>query len=859
MHEAEMNMQRRKKDNFEQLIELFPFDPNKDSTVFSSDMDTIINKASLGLQIHDPRTKWADDLYLLMGKAYYFKGDYDKAGACFKYIIGMNKALKLKPKKKIKEADDVLIKKEKSKFNKFFKHQPAKNDAILWLTRTYTDQGKVSEAEAILDLIDASATLSEKMKAKVALERANLSIRNRSYTDASKQLGNVSRSKIIRKYTRQRASFINGQLQYEIGQNDSAAISFKRNLSLHPPIEMDFYARKYGADAVALSGGNQSKTIASLKRLLKDGKYVNYHEQVYFVLGRLSANDDKYEDALNYYKKSLTQPKTTPKQKAISFASIGNIQYKMGDFNLAKTSFDSASYFAKNIKGNQEIELAIKRALSLSKIEEPYLALRVNDSLLKLSKLSEKEQKAVVKKYLKYLDKQKQDSIANALAASTSGSLANTSNSNTMSSWYFGSPVAVQQGYNEFKRKWGNRTLKDNWRRSSAANFGEDNKSNNSDADEEATENSNVLTEDGLLDAIPKTELELKRVHKNIKRAYLNLAKTYIKDLEEFKDGLATLDSLNSHYPNHEFQDEELSIRYIAALRQGNLELSESIRQNLLNNYPNSLFALELKTNEANDTLNTQSLKTEPVASYYESTYNLTIDHQYKEVIQRVAVAKRIYGDPSYSRKFRVLEAESFASIGNYKKADSLVADYIKENPSDSLRPWIDAIMRSIEIQKSGDTLAKDSTSVLKSSLSKTIDSTAKKADLDSLMKIPKAYLYEPKEPHYCIFVFGKAESKVAGFRSGLTDFSTIRFSGLILNTEIDILNPDQSMVISKGFASSGQSKIFMNSASLEKLLFREMEANSYQYFIISEKNFIRLKAEKKLDNYLIFYKKNYK
>ena len=42
-------------------------------------------------------------------------------------------------------------------------------------------------------------------------------------------------------------------------------------------------------------------------------------------------------------------------------------------------------------------------------------------------------------------------------------------------------------------------------------------------------------------------------------------------------------------------------------------------------------------------------------------------------------------------------------------------------------------------------------------------------------------------------------------------------------------------------------------------IVFREIPNGTYQSFIISEQNFSRLKAEKKLDNYLSFYQKNYK
>ncbi len=863
MMEANGNMVRRKKDNFEELIDLFPFDSNKDSTVFSSDMDTIIRKASVGLQIHDPRTKWADDLYLLMGEAYYFKGDYVRAEACFKYIVGMNKALKLKENIATVSSNGQLIKNEKSKLSKFFKHQPAHNDAILWLTRTFADSKRESDAEAILDLIDASTTLSNSMKAKIALERANLDTRRAEYADASKQLGLVLHSTSISKYTRQRASFLNGQLFARINKHDSAANSFKNNITLHPPIEMDFYARKYRAESVAQGGGDPSKSIASLKYLLKDGKYAPYHEQVYYILGKLSANENNYQEAIKYYQKSIEQAKTTPKQKAISFASMGNLHYKEGRYNLAKKSFDSASYFAKNIKDNDELDVAIKRGKSLDKIEEPYYILRNNDSLLRLSLMSEKEQKNVIKKYIKYIEKLKEDSIFNAQNTANAGSLANSNSLGNMSSWYFGSTVAVQQGFNEFKRKWGNRTLVDNWRRASANNFGNDASQVATDSSEIENNINGGLTEESLFATIPKTEQQRNNLNKRIKRAYLSLSTAYIKDLEEFKEGLATLDTLDKKYPNHEYQDEELSIKYTAALRQGHLEDAEKIRQELINKYPNSNFAIALKIDSTMDKGALTENSADNVSTYYQQTYELVDERKYSEVIKRVSIAKRIYGDVTYSRKFRILEAQSFASLGNYKKADTLVNDYIREYPSDSLRPWIDAISRNINEQKAADTINKDSS---KNSISTkqlgTIDSSISKSTIDTNNKkttIPNAYQYTAKEGHYCIFIFGKPEASIAGFRSGLRDFSTIKFSGISINSEMEMLNPDQAMVITKTFGNAGQAKIFMNAARNEKLLFREIPNGTYQSFIISEQNFSRLKAEKKLDNYLSFYQKNYK
>lgn len=867
MQEAYANMNRRKKDNFEQRIELFPFDPNVDSTVFASDMDTIVRKASVGIQVHDPRTKWADDLYLLMGQAYYFKGDYERAATSFKYIIGMKNRNLTKKKKKPAKKEDAgdIAQKEKGRLARLFQHKPAHNDAILWLTRTDVSNQKQGEAEAILDLLDASSKLSENMKAKIALEKANLYVNKGAYREASKQLSAVVKAKNVSKYIRQRAAFLNGQLLYDMGQYDSAAANYTKNINLHPPIDMDFYARKNRAAALAEAGGDQSGSIASLKRLLKDGKYVPYYEQVYFILGKLSANENKTEDALANYYKSLQQPKTTKKQKAITFSAIGNIQYKSGQYNLAKKSYDSASYFAKGISGNEEIDLALRRGKMLDKIEEPYYLLQTQDSILRLAAMSEKEQKAVIKKHLRYLEKQKQDSVANAATAAASGSLAasaGSSGSSGPSNWYFGNSAAVQQGYNEFKRKWGNRSLADNWRRASASGFGSGAATDAAAEDSTDVEetNSAALTESALLAAIPKTEPQLNAIRKKLRRAYVDLGSAYIKELEEYKEGLASLDSLDNRFPSHEFPDEVLSLRYTAALRQGKMEEAEKIRLQLLNAYPNSNFSRALDTDTSGAAGNTKNIS---VAEYYETTYELANDRQYNEVISRTAVAKRIYGDLAYARKFRILEALSLAATGQYKKADTVLTDYIKENPSDSLRPWVDAILKNVNDQKAADTVKVDSGKI--SLITPAADSSTRmiKTGNDSLATakpaIPAQYTYAAKENHYCIFIFGKPDSKIAGFRSGLSDFSTIKFNTLSIASTLDMLNANQSMVITKTFSNAAQAKTFMNTAKNEPLLFREMTKGSYQYFIISEHNFTRLKAEKKLADYLTFYNRYYK
>lgn len=866
MIEAQENMVRRKKDDFEQVIPLFPFDPNLDSTVFASDMDTIVRKVSVGIQIHDPRTKWADDLYLLMGQAFYYKGNYESAVTTFRYIVGMkNRNLKKKKKNTKKKEDGSLVQKEKSRIGRLLQHKPAHNDAVLWLTRTFTDSKRDADAEAILDLLDASSGLSNRMKAQIALEKANLQVRRGAYKEASRQLDIVIASKNIAKYTRQRAAFLNGQLLYNMGEYTAASASYQKALNLHPQIDMDFYARKNMAGSIALSGGDQTRSIASLKSILKDGKYAPYHEQVYFLLGQLSANEGRDGQALEYYRKSLSLPKTSKKQKAVTYAAMGNIHYRGGAYNLAKRAYDSASYFAKGAGDNPELSTALRRVRSLDKIEEPYTMMVNQDSLLRLAAMNEKDQRAAVKRYLRYLQKTREDSLNKAQNSGTAAAEPVMPGGGA-SSWYFSSQATVQQGYNDFRRKWGSRPLSDNWRRASASSYGSEvvGLNNGEDSTAEADAEDGLPTEASLMAAIPHNETQLKEVRRKLRKAYISLSDAYIRNLEDYPAGVQMLDTLDHRFPDHEYGDHALSLRYLAALRQNQPDTAERYRQRLLSSYPNSSFAKTLapQLNESDSSMPASADGEATVAEYYQETYRLSDERQYTEVLQHVSIARRKYGDANYARKFTILEASSLAGLGDYKKADTIIKGYLKEYPSDSLKPWADAISKRIEEMKAADTLRRDSTAAT-ALVDTALKTTAVKTATDSLANaksaLPEAYSYKPAEAHFVIFLFGKPDAKIAGFKSGLSDFGTIKFSGLKLAHNLDMIGPERSMVTSRAFANAGQARIFMKAALAEQLLFRELEKGSYQAYIISETNYAKLVADKNPAAYNSFYNKYYK
>ena len=150
----------------------------------------------------------------------------------------------------------------------------------------------------------------------MATEKAFAYLTEKNYPEASTRLAVTEDDDNLSDILRMRAAFIHGQLLQNLGQYADAANSFEKVLGYYPKIDMDFYARKYIAYNKLLAGQDIADVMRPLKKRADDGKYVNYYDQVYFVLGTLAAKAHENDEAIKYLTKSTTTPKATKETKS---------------------------------------------------------------------------------------------------------------------------------------------------------------------------------------------------------------------------------------------------------------------------------------------------------------------------------------------------------------------------------------------------------------------------------------------------------------------------------------------------------------------------------------------------------------
>ncbi len=856
LKEAELNIVRSKKDNFDQLLPLFPFDPDVDSAKLKSDMDTLIQKTSLGIQLHDPRSKWQDDLYLIMGQAYYYKGDYVNAANAFKFIIHeADKQRKEEQKKKKTDKKDPLLQNQFAEIEPeglaaIIKHNPSKNEAILWLARILVKQKDVDMAQLLLDMLKNDVNFPKNLKGRLYLEYAHLALATEKYQYALASLDSVLHASNLNKYFRLRAGYIRGQILQKNNELEESSTSFEKVVALFPPLEMDFNARM---NIVKNSLQTTEGTIAitsTLEKMANDQKFKSYFDQVYYSLAKSYEISGQTDKAIDFYNKSLAQNSNNALQKGLSYNGLGDLYYSKKQHIIASEKYDSAIQFLTSFD-EPYYSNASKRAASLYQLAVPAGRFQETDSLIRLSALPESAQKAHIQQYLKELEKAR---IAEYYA-SLKAPEASTANPMGNKSWYFSNTAMMQKGSQEFKQKWPNRELKDNWRRSTltSSSFTEDDNIVEENLTPEENIRRNLPSEDSLFAAIPRNPIVLDSLNIARKEALISLGKNYFYVLEDYSNTFNYIDILDSLYPKNEYQPETFYIRYLIKMRQQLPDEAKKYQQLLTENYPNSNWTSMM--NNAGNPGNDSSMR---IDAHYDNTYNIVMNGEYANGIQLIEQAYSQFPTlGSYKKQYDILRILSYAGTKEYAKAETMVAEWLSMNSNDSLRDYVLTLKNYIEKNKALlDTLNNDPNDSVKVATG-AIDNEGAN---NTPNKQSEIFGQANKNSKHYVIIMVPLDARIQGLKAGLSEYNRITPGNENIVVTLNALTRENSLILSREFQDNKAAKEYLNKVQALSSLFGEYpNKQEYQLATISVENYPKLLSSKDFKSYMSFWKKNYK
>ncbi|HNG63792.1 MAG TPA: hypothetical protein PLK54_08560, partial [Ferruginibacter sp.] len=147
------------KDDYSILLPFYPYTLSA-TAAQKSELDSVIYTSTAGILLHDLRNDWIDNMYMLIGKAYFLRNDMDSALMTFQFIN-----YNLFPRKRRNDDDDRVVgtnasgtnyrisianKEKRNILQKVASLPPSRNDALLWMTRTLIERDELAEAAGMI-------------------------------------------------------------------------------------------------------------------------------------------------------------------------------------------------------------------------------------------------------------------------------------------------------------------------------------------------------------------------------------------------------------------------------------------------------------------------------------------------------------------------------------------------------------------------------------------------------------------------------------------------------------------------------------------------------------------------------------
>src|ERR1700712_2023788 len=145
------------KDDYTKLLSFYNYSFEQTSQ-YKTDLDSVIYKSTAGILLHDLRSNWVDNFYLLMGRAYYLRKDFDSAYLTFQYL---NYAFSPKEKDGYDKvigsnsneggtAFSISTNEKRTIPQKLLSRPPSRNESLVWQIKTYVASDALPEAAGLI-------------------------------------------------------------------------------------------------------------------------------------------------------------------------------------------------------------------------------------------------------------------------------------------------------------------------------------------------------------------------------------------------------------------------------------------------------------------------------------------------------------------------------------------------------------------------------------------------------------------------------------------------------------------------------------------------------------------------------------
>ena len=716
--------------------ELLPFYDYDLSITAKESIDSIIYRCNANIVLHDLRSNYVDDAYLLLAKSYLFHKNFDTAASILQFInysfFEKEDGADLPIGSNINKSGKFSIASPEN--NRTWENKNVRNESMIWQARNYFEAGEINEGISLLQLLKTDAGFPKRLQPflyeQLAYGYYLTGMNDSAANYLIKGLDNAQDP-----LTKARWSFLIAQLYEKEQKIDLAYNWYKKAGAIVSNPVIAVYASIYMASIDANRGKKSWESLANaLERMIKKDKYAAFADIIYYEMAQLALRNQAVAKANQWLIASIQKNEKNTKLKQKTLVQLGALNYKIDQFSVAKIAYENLNDLLKTFPNYDQITL---RKKWIDKIADLNELIKNEDSLqfiyaapaLLQAQMAKQWQKriALIKSLEKDLftdpNKKTDESVnvnknnqANNPGYSFGNAFATTTTKQDVKSdFYFDNPQNVSMGVTNFIKKWGDRPNVDNWRRkttiqlakTSPAKTNIDSVQKNIPLNSKVIENAKLVgnkknkttlqtqdSTDQLTIQLIQTESDLKQSQISWNKNSLSIAKIFLYELNDFEKALPRYQAVIQN--DIEPATTESALLDLAShyMHIGQSTTSDSLIAIITRQFPEGIYVQKKQAKENLDRIDKNS------AEAYKAAYFLAQIGDWEQFGAQMDSVQKQFKGTKWNTPYQFLKVKMHAQLGK----DSLAIEYcnqiIAQNKSESIKARAKNIITEINNRK---------------------------------------------------------------------------------------------------------------------------------------------------------------
>ncbi len=671
LNEAEKVLFNSRKDDYNEMLEVLISHDTTRAGAVKAQTEYAVQKASLPIQ-HHKNSHWLDDCYLELARARFLQADFGNAVETYKYVNSESQ-------------DDKL-----------------RHHAMIGLLRCFTELNNQDYAAAVISRLRREK-LSKHDLVAFYEARARYHQARQEY-DQTLAILKQTVKRMRPSERRARLYYIVGQLYQRNNRVKEAYGNFEKVLKSNASYELALQAR---LQMIQLYSGDEKKLLKKFNKTLNDEKNKEYQGRILYAMGMYELRKERYEKAAETFRKAAAAPDNDSRQKALAFLRLAEMYYdKKQDYASAKNYYDS-TLNAGLSRTTPNYATVVKRQKVLSDFVRHYTVIQTEDSLQRLAKMDAAARDKVFDEVLNKKEKAEREAERRKTEqmAEEVGAIFNNLNpeqnnnsrrNNDDANWYFGNQTAMAQGRTSFSRKWGDRPLADNWRRSQRGASFDEPQPGNAPATPRpvvARQPEKPSREDqkkAMLATLPLGEDAMKKSDEKLEEAYYELGKILDKELLEKPNAVKNYDTLLERFPETEHAAEVLYALFLIHQEAGD-ERQEAVKNRLVSQYGNTMYAkLAQNPNYTRD----ENLADIQADRAFQEAYQLYEAQNFAEADQLIQSGLQQYAGTFTEQRLKVLQIKIIGKTQGAEAYRRALEEFVAAYPQSPLLSYVQNLLR---------------------------------------------------------------------------------------------------------------------------------------------------------------------